>query len=118
MKIHSRAILVIMIVLYMLSVRFIFAWLARSDSFPITARFPYDIWSAIPVVIGLTCAVGIATRQAWAWWLALGAIAYELVTFSASLFRIFGFTASGALGTFKFLWLLSMLALLVAVRRR
>jgi len=118
MKLHSRAILVVMIVLYVLMIRAIFGWLAGGSSFPITARFPHDVWHAIPFVVAGVCVVGIASKQRWAWWLTLLALAYELITFAGALPRFLQFSAFGALGVFKFLWLLVMLALLITVRKR
>lgn len=118
MTLRSRAILVVMIVLYILMVRTIFGWLAGGGSFPITARFPHDVWHAIPFLVAVVCIVGIASKQRWAWWLTLLALAYELITFGGALPRILGLSAFGALGAFKFLWLLGMLALLITMRKR
>lgn len=116
MTLRSRAILIVMLVLYVLMVRRIFGWLAGGDAFPITARLPHDIVSAIPYVIAIVCVLGLAMRKRWAWWLTLAALVYELITFGQAVPRFFELSAFAALGIFKLLWLIGMLVTLVALR--
>jgi len=115
MSLRNRFLLIVLIVLYMLVVRSLFGWL--SGHVPITARFPHDLGSALPWVVALLCVVGLAFRNTWAWWLTLAALLYELLTFGQGLPRFLSFTAYGAIGMFKLLYLLAMAGLLLLVKR-
>lgn len=112
---RHRLFLIVLIVLYMLCVRAAFGWLA--GRIPFTAHFPHSVASALPWVVAVLCVVGLAFRNAWAWWLTLAALLYEIVTFGQGLPRFFSLTAYGAIGMFKLLYLLAMAGLLLLVRR-
>ncbi|MBL0729817.1 hypothetical protein [Piscinibacter sp. HJYY11] len=116
MTIRSRAILILLLVLYVLVIRRIFGWLAGGDAFPITARMPHDIVGAIPFVVAIVCVIGLALRKRWAWWLTLAALLYELITFGQAVPRFLELSAFAALGVFKLLWLVGMLVMLVTLR--
>jgi hypothetical protein len=115
MKFTHRFLLIALIVAYMLVVRHLFGWL--SGHFPITARIPHDPMSALPWIVALLCVVGLSMRSAWGWWLTLAAVAFEIVFFGRHLPNFLVLSAYGAIGLFKFAWLVLMAALLVAVRR-
>jgi len=115
MKLQHRVLLIVLIVLYMLSVRHAFGWLAGHG--PVTARFPHDLMSALPYAVALLCVVGLSFRNAWAWWLTLAAVLFELVTFGRGLPHFLAPTLHGMVGLFKLVWLLAMGGLLLIVRR-
>jgi hypothetical protein len=109
---RSTKYLVLLLVLYLLVVRRIFAWvlfLTRGDTFLLWPSFSFSAPTAlITYAIGVVCVVGLTGRQVWAWWLSVALVAYELATFGPS--GVSGLEASpvGLGNLVKLLWLVAL----------
>jgi len=113
--------LAVLIAAYVMVVRRIYALLpvlSSGDTFLLAPRIAWAVpetW--IPYVVGVLAVVGLVSRWGWAWWLAVAALACELVFFVPRAILWAGVSAFTLATWIKVGWLLAMAWLLFRTQR-
>jgi hypothetical protein len=113
--------LALLIVVYVLAVRGIYAVLpvlSSGDGYLLVPRFVWvvpETW--VPYAVGAAVVVGLVLRWGWAWWLSVAALVCELVLFVPRAIFWAGVSAFTLATWIKVAWLLAIAWLLFRTRR-
>lgn len=116
-------VIIFLIIGYVLFVRGIFGWVhffETGSTFLIALRWQNMTVNMVstytPYLVAAICVVGLLKAQWWARWIALTAVAYELIRYVPSI-GYPAFTLWDIARLFKLAWLVSLGALLLGARK-
>ena len=82
-------------------------------------RYPFYLevpQTYVPYIVAFLCVYGFLAKQKWAWWLAVAATLFELVSTGRSVPNYLNLTALGFAGMFKLSFILLFAAMLFGAR--